>query len=368
MQIYIAGELNLVDAKESGIGFTLKMDSSVKYQKFVVTQEDGAPKRSTKPESMCLTAILVVLSILAIAVICTAIGIGVGVSLSRSKSEQPSPNGLSSNTTVTQEQLQGEYYGTEGGIRFSSTVNATHVVLSITTTNGEHIVYIVHPLASNMTMMGVNDTNFMVMEKDQQDHIDYNDYIIPRDAMKLIESIMADNRKMTNDILQRLDNKTVNETRQSVLYNLAMSYKAILIIEAAQALGDRRIMGMDYPSVMSFYQFALRLANIRLSNMEYKADDSFAPDSRGYQHRQQRAVLCSNGATCPRSRCPSGSGCFGMCGYGCFCWSFVCGDCCVHEYCRSHDQCCADRGFFSYACLSVAWRVLGSRCTQTYRC
>ena len=349
------------------------MDSSVKYQKFVVTQEDGGAKRSSKPDSSskCLTVILVVLSILAITIICTTIGIGVGLSLTRSKSDQPPPSGLSSDTTVTQEQLQGEYYGTEGGIHFSSTANATYVVLSITTTNREHIVYIVHPLASNMTMMGVNDTNFMVMEKDQQDHnvIDYNDYIIPRDTMNLIESIMAGNRKMTDDILQRLDNKTVNETRQSVLYNLAMSYEAVLIIEAAQALGDRGIMGMDYPSVMSFYQFALRLANIKLSNTEYKADDSFAPDARGYQHRQQRAtILCSNGATCPSTRCPSGSGCFGMCGYGCFCWSFVCGDCCVHEYCRSHDQCCADRGFFSYACLSVAWRVLGSRCTDTYRC
>jgi hypothetical protein len=117
---------------------------------------------------VCLTAILVVLSLLAIAVICTAIGIGVGVSLTRSKSDQPSPSGLSSDTTVTQEQLQGEYYGTEGGIRFTSTVNATYAVLSITTTSGEHVVYIVHPLASNMTMMGVNDTDFLLMERDQQ--------------------------------------------------------------------------------------------------------------------------------------------------------------------------------------------------------
>ena len=67
--------------------------------------------------------------------------------------------------TVTQEQLQGEYCGTEGGIHFSSTVNSTHVVRSIITMSGEHAVYtVVHPLASNMTMMGVTNTNFMVME------------------------------------------------------------------------------------------------------------------------------------------------------------------------------------------------------------
>ena len=121
-----------------------------------------------------------VLSLLVVAAICTAVGIGVGVSLNPRRSEQPEPSGLSSDTTVTQEQLQGEYYGTEGGIRFSSTVNATHVVLSITTTSGEYVVYIIHPLASNMTMMIVNDTNFMVMENDLQDHIDYDDYVIPK--------------------------------------------------------------------------------------------------------------------------------------------------------------------------------------------
>ena len=43
------------------------------------------------------------------------------------------------------------------------------------------------------------------------------------DAMNPMESIITGNGKMTDDMLQKLDNKTVNETRQSVLYNLAMS-------------------------------------------------------------------------------------------------------------------------------------------------
>ena len=52
---------------------------------------------------------------------------------------------------------------------------------------------------------------------------------------------------------------TMKETHQSVLHNLAMSYEAVLIIEAAQALGDRGIMGMDHPSVMSFYTNLLHI-------------------------------------------------------------------------------------------------------------
>ena len=348
----------------------------MKYQKFVVTQEDGAGAKksaNSNSRSVCLTAVVVVVSLFAIAIICTAISIGVGLSLTRSRSDQPSPSGLSSDTTVTQEQLQGEYYGTEGGIRFSSTVNATYAVLSITTTTGGYVVYIVHPLASNMTMMGVNNTDFLLMERNQQDVIDYEDYVIPRDAKSLMETIMSGNGRMTDDVLQMLDNKTVNETRQSMLYNLAVSYEATLIIEAAQALGDRGIMGMDYPSVMSFYQFALRLAITRdvAGATENKAKYSFSSDSKGY-HRQQRNVRCSsNGASCPAGRCPFrkyDNDCFGMCGPGCTCWDIVCGDCCIHQYCRTHDQCCHDVGFYTLICFSVAFRRPFASCSDTFRC
>ena len=78
-------------------------------------------------------------------------------------------------------------------------------------------------------------------------------------------------------------------------------------IEATQALGDRGIMGTDYPSVMSFYQFALRLVVTRdmiAGATETKAKDSFSSDSKGY-HQQQRNVRCSsNGAICSSNRCP----------------------------------------------------------------
>jgi hypothetical protein len=29
--------------------------------------------------------------------------------------------------------------------------------------------------------------------------------------------------------------------------------------------------------------------------------------------------------------------CFGMCGAGCECWSWICGDCCFHDFCADHD-------------------------------
>jgi hypothetical protein len=38
----------------------------------------------------------------------------------------------------------------------------------------------------------------------------------------------------------------------------------------------------------------------------------------------------------------SGGDCFGMCGAGCDCWEWVCGDCCSHPVCVVHDGLCGD--------------------------
>lgn len=53
-------------------------------------------------------------------------------------------------------------------------------------------------------------------------------------------------------------------------------------------------------------------------------------------------------------RCPSlegnGNNCLGLCGRGCTCWRWVCGDCCFHQGCYEHDRCCL-RDFWSTFCL-----------------
>lgn len=37
---------------------------------------------------------------------------------------------------------------------------------------------------------------------------------------------------------------------------------------------------------------------------------------------------------------PTANECYGMCGPGCSCWSWVCGDCCYHSGCAKHDSWC----------------------------
>lgn len=46
---------------------------------------------------------------------------------------------------------------------------------------------------------------------------------------------------------------------------------------------------------------------------------------------------------------PHNDECLGMCGPGCTCWSFVCGDCCYNKLCLEHDKCCG-HNIYSIRC------------------
>lgn len=50
---------------------------------------------------------------------------------------------------------------------------------------------------------------------------------------------------------------------------------------------------------------------------------------------------CRAGNPCRDLRSdPCDNDCLGMCGPGCSCWSWVCGDCCYHSGCNAHDRAC----------------------------
>lgn len=51
---------------------------------------------------------------------------------------------------------------------------------------------------------------------------------------------------------------------------------------------------------------------------------------------------------------PNGDDCLGLCGAGCKCWKFVCGDCCFNQGCYEHDLCCGtEEGYLYEYCTRV---------------
>ena len=69
---------------------------------------------------------------------------------------------------------------------------------------------------------------------------------------------------------------------------------------------------------------------------------------------------------CEDMRNGSDQKCFGMCGKKCWCWHWVCGDCCLHKGCLQHDACCryANPQYLSTYCLLPF--VYGFDCENGY--
>ena len=338
------------------------MDSSARYKKFTAPpdEEKGKESRKDGKKNLLTLGLLVVATVAILVMAVVAIGVGVGVSVS----QQEETSGLNV-ITVSLGKLEGEYYGSAGGIHFLSTVNGSDFLLTITTTNGEVIIIARRPQESPMAMMSLNDTDFLVMENQPGSGFPNSlDYIIPKSNTELVESLMESGRNVDmSEVMSMVDSTNVNETLHYAIESLVMRPESVLIIEAAKALGGLGIKGTDYPATLPFYMLALRLANGR---DRVEGDRNTEP----MQPRLKRSSTCTlngNRYTCRDGKCPFPkytNQCFGMCGYNCNCWSFLCGDCCVHNGCLEHDQCCADNGFFSSKCLIP---FFGFSCSG-YRC
>lgn len=343
-------------------------NSSVKYHPFTQTSEgavaeDRSDHKRTWQNRSWVIAATIVLSALIAFVALAAIGIGLGTSLSVQQQQQDP--GLQA-VKVTQDMLEGEYYTAERGIRFRVLLTSTFVNFSVHSASGESVVFILHPVNSSMSIMGVQDTNFLFMENQTGR---YDEYVIPKNMTERVKSMMEHQQNMTSDVMKQMNNKDVNKTRTNSFKHFTMSEDAMLIIDAAIALGESGIRGTEYQSAMKFYLIALRLLKGR-SSENLGDNDHTSTDQSSVQRKSNQCPQSQGGGRncqeCPYNK--YGNNCFGMCGKDCFCWSFVCGDCCLHEYCRSHDECCAIEGFFTFNCFAVVIRRPFESCEDTYMC
>jgi hypothetical protein len=91
----------------------------------------------------------------------------------------------------------------------------------------------------------------------------------------------------------------------------------------SRALGVRGITGSQFPASLALHKAAKQSA--QALGIEVEKLDT-AQSLEGY---------CTSYPN-------SGDSCYGMCGSGCSCWSWVCGDCCYHYGCAVHDSWCRE--------------------------
>ena len=247
---------------------------------------------------------------------------------------------------VSENFVQGTFTTVSGsGIHFSCGVDS----LLVTTMDG-------HPLIVGESAVG----EFRVLTIDGNDFVLKGDtqYAVPRSLPSVRGSTDANRLGSLVRKLDGISRVAHNQRFESSIGVMITRPETALLKAAAFALGeDAGVTGLEYPVVVPFYRVALTVESIFLNETAPASD------------RQKRASYkCNDRTTCPP--CTDGS-CVGLCGRTCTCWSFVCGDCCFHQFCFSHDLCCKEQGFYSFACFGVITTggvLSASRCDSTYNC
>ncbi len=101
----------------------------------------------------------------------------------------------------------------------------------------------------------------------------------------------------------------------------------------SRALGAMGYTGNDYPASLAMHKMARQSA------------DALGIELEPMPAQNAEADYCTR---------PTANDCYGMCGPGCSCWSWVCGDCCYHSGCAKHDSWCrAGQWYYCYNISAV---------------
>ena len=147
--------------------------------------------------------------------------------------------------------------------------------------------------------------------------------------------------------------KPFNETVSDLLYMEEMT----LLKDASRAVGDQGATGKNTLVTLPFHMFALKMTQL----LEFASPNPTRnsspiispPKKRQGNYCDQRFRLYRD--------------CKGLCGLGCWCWEWVCGDCCYHRACFDHDTCCENNGYASSQC-AVLPSTISSQCDEPFEC
>jgi hypothetical protein len=108
------------------------------------------------------------------------------------------------------------------------------------------------------------------------------------------------------------------------------------------AIGERGYDGRRYPSTMLLHKLGMRVSR----DTGITPPAAIAATAGTVCASDSGSGSGSNGGSGDPGSCadisgnPGGNSCYGMCGNGCNCWQWVCGDCCCNAGCRTHDSHC----------------------------
>ena len=238
--------------------------------------------------------------------------------------------------TLSPIRVDGSY--TDPASRLGIIFNSTTDSLYIATLSGEVLVD-AREMVGGVRVISLGDDMFL-----QHSDGGSRDYAVPKPHHTVLEE--PANAHQLLPVLRDIPDSQHAQLFSKSASNLLSRPEVKLLKEAAYSLGHLGITGLTYPSILPLYMTAQRMT-----------DNS---PSTYVDHLRLRRSSCIKTRGCPP--CKSHE-CLGMCGPGCSCWDWACGDCCYHKGCYYHDKCCRTSPESS-ACLLP----LKFSCENRYKC
>ena len=145
--------------------------------------------------------------------------------------------------------------------------------------------------------------------------------------------------------------KPFNETINDLLH-----MEEIKLLEgASRAVGEQGVTGKNTPMVLPFHMFALTMTQL----LEISSQNVLNEESIISPRNRRQTYDCE--------KYKEFKYCQGLCGLLCWCWEWVCDDCCYHRACYDHDECCKKHGYFSSECITLP-SAISEQCDEPYDC
>lgn len=297
--------------------------------------------------------------------------------------------------TVSAERVEGKFFNSIGSIHFISESN--YLFLGTMDSEDGPLLVAEQPIQA-VKLIQVLGTEFLELKQSTGAAVStVSEFVIPSSLSGAVKSaVKSSDAHKLEKALQDVRQAGINsETEKQQAFNrLLMSTEAMLLEKAARKLEASGINGRSHPAVLPFLMIAMRVTEMRNDLQEEMSDlEREKRDQHSYYSGDDESVCkcgndsylgndsysrndsdsvddeseCETRSECSSERCPAGDNCFGMCGNGCTCWTWVCGDCCVNTFCHHHDRCCEVRGFWTWRCL-VPLSFLSVGCDEEYEC
>ena len=301
-----------------------------------------------------------------------------------------SSDGFLSSLSQADQKLDAEYFSTKA--RLGITVSSSEENLLVKSSSGKVLVNFEKPLykvGNDMDqLVVVNGKPFLDHRRTAASSYSITDEDV-QELMTLADELEEEKdqgyiRKKVDFLVDNIIKNAMNNDhgfhKQAVhkaITDLINDPHTPVIVAAAITMGkQKRIIGSDYPPVLPFYAIAKLLSN-RLNNPQvqergknslscspvlaqlFRKSHPKSPLAIAIKQDKAKAtcfpyLVCDMDMPCYYDcpPCPYNE-CLGMCGAGCDCWDWFCGDCCWHKGCCIHDSCCDMHGFFSMPCFNV---------------